>query len=57
MITIDSKIGDVVVIGETRITIQELASSKQVRYAIDAPKSTKIYRQELYEKLLPANKI
>lgn len=51
MIEIEAKIGDIIVIGETRINLQELASSKQLRYRIDAPKSIKIYREEIYTKI------
>lgn len=52
MLTITRKVGEFIQVGDDiRICVKEIRKN-QVRIAIDAPVEVKIYREEVYEKVL-----
>ena len=56
MLVLSRKLGESIAIDD-RITITVIAlKNNQVKLGIDAPAETKIYRQELYAKIMEANK-
>jgi carbon storage regulator len=56
MLVLTRKLGESIAIDD-RITITVIAlRGNQVKLGIDAPAETKIYRQEIYAKIMEANK-
>jgi carbon storage regulator len=56
MLVLTRKLGESIAIDD-RITITVIAlKGNQVKLGIDAPAETKIYRQEVYVKIMEANK-
>ena len=56
MLVLSRKLGESIAIDD-RITITVIAlKNNQVKLGIDAPAETKIYRQEIYAKIMEANK-
>lgn len=56
MLVLTRKPGQSVYIGEdVRVTLKEIKGN-QVRIGIDAPKSVKIYREEIYLQILEENR-
>ena len=56
MLVLSRKLGESIAIDE-RITITVIAlKGNQVKLGIDAPAETKIYRQEIYARIMEANK-
>ena len=56
MLVLSRKLGESIAIDD-RITITVIAlKGNQVKLGIDAPAETKIYRQEVYAKIMEANK-
>lgn len=53
MLTLTRRLGDGIQIGDDiTIVVKEIRSNKSVRISIHAPQSTKIYRTEVYERVL-----
>jgi carbon storage regulator len=56
MLVLTRKIGEGIVIGDdVTITVVEMKGGN-VRIGIDAPRSKKIYRQEIYDKIVAENR-
>jgi len=56
MLVLTRKLGESIAIDD-RITITVIAlKGNQVKLGIDAPAETKVYRQEIYVKIMEANK-
>jgi carbon storage regulator len=56
MLVLTRKVGEGIVIGEDiRITVVELKGGG-VRIGIDAPRSTKVHRLEVYERIIQENR-
>ena len=56
MLVLTRKVGEGIVIGnDVKITILETRGGT-VRIGVDAPKSRKIYRQEIYERICEQNR-
>lgn len=56
MLVLTRKVGEGIIIGDDiRVTVVEMKGGG-VRIGIDAPKTTKIHRQEVYEKIMQENK-
>ena len=56
MLVLSRKLGESIAIDD-RITITVIAlKGNQVKLGIDAPAETKVYRQEIYIKIMEANK-
>jgi carbon storage regulator len=56
MLVLTRKIGEGIVIGDdVTVTIIEIKGGN-IRIGIDAPKDRKIYRQEVYEKIVEENR-
>ena len=56
MLVLSRKLGESIAIDD-RITITVIAlKNNQVKLGIDAPAETKIYRQEIYAKIMDTNK-
>ncbi|MBI5197920.1 MAG: carbon storage regulator CsrA [Nitrospirae bacterium] len=57
MLILTRKLGESINIGDQiKVTILEIHGN-QVRIGIDAPKDTKIYREEVYDKILEENRL
>jgi len=57
MLILTRKLGEQVAIGDDiRITLLEIKGS-QAKLGIEAPRSTGIYRNEIYEKILTENRM
>ena len=56
MLVLTRKIGETIVIDDdVRITIVQI-KGKQVRVGVDAPKDTKIHREEIYQAIQEENR-
>jgi carbon storage regulator len=56
MLVLTRKVGEGIVIGnDVKITVLETRGGT-VRIGVDAPKSKKIYRQEIYERICEQNR-
>ena len=52
MLLLNRNIGETIIIdGDVRITVMEV-SGNQIRIGIDAPKNIKVYRNEIFERML-----
>lgn len=57
MLVLSRKKGEGIIIGDNiKIYIHEIKNDGTVKIAIDAPKDYKIYREELYNEIVEANK-
>jgi carbon storage regulator len=57
MLILTRKLGESIHIGDQiKVTLLEIHGN-QVRIGIDAPKDTKIYREEVYDKIMEENRL